>query len=172
MNRSAKFPPVLPPEVMQALLESQAETQPDPDTSLRLKNRILGRVRDEAWAESRVAAILTVRAEEGEWISLGPKVEMKTLLKVGEVTHFMLRLAPGALLPPHDHLLDEESFCLEGEVQYGDVVLGAGDFHLAPRGTPHGLIRSRKGALLYLRGADPRDFNPRDSDPRDPRPDA
>lgn len=152
--------PVLPTELTEALLEGQAELRPDPDTALRLKNRILGRVRAEADAGRRAAALTTIRSGEGEWIRLGPKVEMKTLHREGAITSFLLRLAPGAVLPPHGHDQDEECICLEGEVQFGDIVVRAGDFHLAPRGTPHGLMRSRKGALLYLRGADPRDYRP------------
>lgn len=33
-------------------------------------------------------------------------------------------------------------------------------YGLSLRGTPHGLMRSRKATLLYLRGADPRDCRP------------
>lgn len=156
MSRPPAPPSVLPAALFEALLEGQAELRPDPDTALRLKARILGRVRDER----RSAALLTIRAGEGEWIRLGPKVEMKTLRREGAITSFLLRLAPGAVLPPHGHDQDEECICLEGEVQFGDIVVRAGDFHLAPRGTPHGLMRSRRGALLYLRGADPRDYRP------------
>lgn len=156
MSRLPADPAVLPVEILEVLLEAQAEVRPDPDTALRLKARILGRARDDG----RAAALLTIRSGEGEWIRLGPKVEMKPLHKVGGITHFLMRLAPGAVLPPHGHDQDEECICLEGEVQFGDIVVRAGDFHLAPRGTPHGLMRSRKGALLYLRGADPRDYRP------------
>jgi hypothetical protein len=35
------------------------------------------------------------------------------------------------------------------------VTARAGDYHLAPRGVPHGWLRSRTGALLFLRGANP-----------------
>ena len=157
MSRPPHIAPILPVELTEALLEAQAELRPDPDTALSLKARILGRARDEG---RRAAALLTIRTGEGEWIRLGPKVEMKTLHREGAITSFLLRLAPGAVLPPHGHDQDEECICLEGEVRFGDIVVRAGDFHLAPRGTPHGLMRSAKGALLYLRGADPRDYRP------------
>jgi hypothetical protein len=44
---------------------------------------------------------------------------------------------------------------LEGDVRFGDVQVWAGDYHLAPQGVPQGLVRSRHGALLLLRAANP-----------------
>jgi quercetin dioxygenase-like cupin family protein len=38
----------------------------------------------------------------------------------------------------------------------GEIQVSAGDFFLAPKGVPHGLVRSRRGALLLLRAANPR----------------
>lgn len=156
MKRPLPAAPLLPDTLVEALLDAQAEIRPDADRAHRLKARILERVRSEA----RPLDLLTIRAGEGEWIRLGPKVEMKPLREGADAFSFLLRLAPGAVLPPHGHDLDEECIVLEGEVQFGDVRVQAGDFHLAPRGVPHGLMRSRKGALLYLRGADPRHYTP------------
>lgn len=156
MKRPMSDPASLPDALMEALLDAQAEIRPEPGRAGRLKARILERVRGAA----RPLDLLTIRAGEGAWIRLGPKVEMKPLREGADAFSFLLRLAPGAVLPPHGHDLDEECIVLEGEVQFGDIRVQAGDFHLAPRGVPHGLMRSRKGALLYLRGADPRHYTP------------
>jgi len=66
-----------------------------------------------------------------------------------------LKLEPGAAVVPHDHPVDEECLVLEGEARIGELVVRAGDYHLAPRGKPHGMITSEHGALLFLRGAVP-----------------
>lgn len=157
MTRAPAPTPLLPTPLLEILLEGQTESWPSAKEAEGIKARILERVR----GDHPTAALLTIRAAEGEWLRLGPKLEMKTLRKDADTTSFLLRLAPGAVLPPHEHERDEECICLEGEVRFGDILVKAGDFHLAPRGTPHGLMRSRTGALLYLRGADPRDYRQR-----------
>ena len=65
---------------------------------------------------------------------LTPKVELKLLREDAFSRSFLLRLHPGAVLPPHEHPLEEECYCLEGEVRFGDLVVRAGDYHLAPPG--------------------------------------
>jgi quercetin dioxygenase-like cupin family protein len=149
---------VLDPELLACLAEQQAPAAPRPEVAARLKVRIMEEVRAGAATQPAVAPpTLTVRAMEGQWVPLGPRMEMKVLRQDAESRSFLLRLQPGAVLPPHDHPLDEECYVLEGEVSFGDVRIGAGDYHLAPRGVPHGLVRSRRGALLLLRGASPGD---------------
>ena len=64
---------------------------------------------------------------------------------------FPAAYAPGASLPAHDHPADEECLVLEGEVMLGDILGRAGDYHLAPKGLPHGTITSKTGALLFIR---------------------
>jgi quercetin dioxygenase-like cupin family protein len=97
----------------------------------------------------------TVVAASGEWVALAPGVD-KRELHVDHVHGFramFVRMAPGSVLPAHDHPEDEECLMLEGEIVIGDLVLGAGDWHLAPKGRPHAEIRSPKGGLLYVRAA-------------------
>jgi hypothetical protein len=42
---------------------------------------------------------------------------------------------------------------LEGETEVAGVTVRAGDFHLAPRGFRHTEIRTRGGAIVYIRNA-------------------
>ncbi len=145
---------VLDPDLLAHLSEAQAALGPTPEVAARLKARILGQVRAEA-APPGLQATFTLRADEGDWVRLAPKVEIKVLRRDAESRSFLLCLGPGAVLPPHAHPLEEECYVLEGEVRFGDIQVRAGDYHLAPRGVPHGLVRSREGALLLLRGANP-----------------
>jgi anti-sigma factor ChrR (cupin superfamily) len=97
---------------------------------------------------------LTVRAEEGSWRPMAPGVRIKTLWHDRRTGRWsaLLRVEPGAVYPPHDHDDDEECLVLEGELRFGDLVLKAGDFHLAHKGHRHPKASSPGGCLLYLSG--------------------
>jgi quercetin dioxygenase-like cupin family protein len=147
---------VLDAVLIETLLITQVEVLPEPDRAARLRARVMGRIRTERMPRG----YLTIRSEEGEWTRLGPKVEMKLLREDPTSRSFLLRLYPGAVLPAHDHPLEEECLVLEGEVELGEITVRTGDYHLVPRGVPHGVMRSPKGGLLYLRGANPRHYTP------------
>ena len=68
-----------------------------------------------------------------------PGVETKTLFldrQSGAVTA-LIRMAPGARLPDHEHPLTEQSFVLEGVLADDDGECGAGDFVWRPPGSRH-----------------------------------
>lgn len=136
------------PELMEHLLLALQPIAPDAARSGTLRQEIMERIRSGSGLN-----FLTIRAEQGEWIKIAPLVEMKLLHKdsVQQCRSFLLRMHPGAMLPPHDHPVDEECMVLEGEVMLGDIVARTGDYHLAPKGLPHGAIVSKTGALLFLR---------------------
>ncbi|MEN8133275.1 MAG: cupin domain-containing protein [Pseudomonadota bacterium] len=98
---------------------------------------------------------ITLRADEG-WFELAPKIEKKVLHIDHEAgtESYLLRVQPGAEVPPHTHAGDELCVVLEGEVTYeGGLRLQAGDYHMAKRGSTHQHARSETGALVYLQGA-------------------
>ncbi len=116
----------------------------------RLHARIWQRIEHALQAERSV--FVTVRKEDGEWISLFPMVEIKSLCTAGTGASFLLRLQPGACLPSHVHQAAEECLMLEGDLDLGNgVVLRAGDYHMAPDGLAHGVALSRTGAVIFLR---------------------
>jgi anti-sigma factor ChrR (cupin superfamily) len=68
-----------------------------------------------------------------------PGVETKTLFidkQTGSVTA-LIRLAPGARLPDHEHPLAEQSLVLEGELVDDDGRCSAGNFVWRPAGSRH-----------------------------------
>jgi len=91
--------------------------------------------------------------QEDAWLEIGAGVLKKNLWSDDTRTSRFYRLQPGARMPEHTHLLDEECMMLEGEVFLGDLLLRTGDYHLAPAGTGHGEIYSDVGATLFIRGA-------------------
>ena len=97
-----------------------------------------------------------------------PGVETKTLLvdrATGVVTS-LLKFAPGARLPDHEHVLIEQTFVLEGSLVCGEGECKAGDFvWAARRQPPPGLGRAAgrpdardvPDSQQILRGRRPRD---------------
>lgn len=138
---------------MQALLEASAPIAPDPERALRLRGRLLRQVR-----ASKHAGLLTVLKDEEGWTKLGPLMEIKLLRSDEESRSYLLKMHPGAVLPSHQHTLDEECLMLEGEIWIGNIHLRAGDYHVAARGTPHEELRTSTGGLAFLRGAHPHEF--------------
>lgn len=124
---------------------------PNPERAALLRQRILQRVT----ADQAPDPHLTVRAHERHWHNIGPGIEIKLLRRASDNETYMLRLAPGATLPPHNHPEDEECLVLEGEVWLDNTHAFAGDYHLGRRGIPHGEIHTDTGCLLFLRSAKP-----------------
>ncbi|MBI4755989.1 MAG: cupin domain-containing protein [Betaproteobacteria bacterium] len=142
-------PVTLPADIRARLLEAVAPLEAAPPGGLL--GRILQRARTQISGGTH-----TVYADSGQWQSLLPKVGIKVLREhEAGVLSYLLRLEPGAELPPHEHPQDEECMVLEGEVRIGDLVVSAGAYHVAPRGVPHGRLTTATGALLFLRSAPP-----------------
>ena len=113
-----------------------------------LRERVLARARGESQAEP----LRTIRAHEG-WIEFMPGVTINMLYRddLTGARSFLARLEPGVTLPPHEHDFAEECLVIEGEITLGDITVRAGDYHFAPKGSPHGVTATRSGALLFLR---------------------
>ena len=77
-------------------------------------------------------------------------VEMKTLLvdrETGVVTSLM-KFAPGARLPDHEHVLIEQTYVLEGSLVCGEGECKAGDFVWRPPGSRHEAWAGPQGGLM------------------------
>ncbi len=96
----------------------------------------------------------TIRADQGEWVLRSPGVHKKVLFTDYDARTqcYLLRLDPGASIKTHQHSQIEECLVVEGEVDHGELHLEAGDFHMVGPGQVHSIVRSQRGALLYIRG--------------------
>jgi anti-sigma factor ChrR (cupin superfamily) len=77
-------------------------------------------------------------------------VEAKTLLvdrETGVVTSLM-KFAPGARLPDHEHVLIEQTYVLEGSLVCGEGECKAGDFVWRPSGSRHEAWAGPQGGLM------------------------
>ena len=77
-------------------------------------------------------------------------VEQKTLMvdpKTGMLTALM-RMAPGARLPDHEHVKIEQTYVLDGELHCGEGICKAGQFVWRPAGSRHEAWAGPKGGLF------------------------
>ena len=63
---------------------------------------------------------------------------------------FLIRAQSGAEFPAHDHDDDEESYVLSGDPIFDELVLRAGDYHLARAGERHPVGRTKGGCMLLV----------------------
>jgi anti-sigma factor ChrR (cupin superfamily) len=79
-----------------------------------------------------------------------PGIETKTLLvdpSSGLLT-MLMRLAPGAKIPDHEHVLIEQTYVLEGSLVCGEGVCGRGEFVWRPAGSRHEAWAGPEGGLI------------------------
>jgi quercetin dioxygenase-like cupin family protein len=93
----------------------------------------------------------TIRAGDGAWETIADGAEQKRLWRDGDFISRFIRLAPGSRLPAHAHEGEEECIMLAGEAFFGDILVRAGEFHLAPDGSVHLETLSETGGLAFLR---------------------
>ena len=121
-----------------------------PPRARAIRRRLMERV-----AESDQSH-LTIGSDDGDWLPFLPGVTIKPLHEHHGVLSYLLRLMPGATLPPHRHPCDEECVVLEGRLRVGRrIELGPGGYHLAHGGALHATIGTETGATIFLRGAVP-----------------
>ena len=161
MNHSADLPHnpdaspgALDADIVRALDEAQRPADVDVDAAMaaRVRSRVMGRIAAEA-----TQGHVTIAADQPSWRDFLPGIACKVLHTSGETMSYLLRFAPGAVLPAHHHPVDEECVVLQGELRIGaNLTVAQGGFHMARAGVPHDAITSDAGCVIYLRGARPR----------------
>lgn len=149
-SHSAPDETVLDAALIERISAALAPEAMDAAQQDRIKSRLLRRI-----AADSTPRHLTVAAPDPVWQPLGSGLSIKVLHESGGIMSYLLRLAPGAELPPHRHPVDEECVVLAGEVCIGSLRLGAGGFHLGRKNVLHDRLHSPEGALIFLRGAVP-----------------
>ncbi|MBV9346914.1 MAG: cupin domain-containing protein [Pseudolabrys sp.] len=99
-----------------------------------------------------------VRPQEMPWDKMRfPGCEVKTLLfdaKSGLAT-VLMKMAPGATLPDHEHVLIEQTYVLEGslvdkEGPDAGLEVGPGEFVWRPAGSRHSAWSPKGGTFLAM----------------------
>lgn len=139
---------------------------PFPDLSTELLLALRSEPLDEA-VQARISerinrglrqrkALRLQRADQAEWIQLGPGVSLRILQhepETGRLTAIW-QLQAGACIPPHPHDQDEECLILDGDMCHEQDRYGPGDWMLAPAGSQHQHLRSVAGCRMLIRGSD------------------
>jgi anti-sigma factor ChrR (cupin superfamily) len=122
------------------------EGEPVPPGSFE---KILARIDEEGMS---LPGTTTQRADTAEWQQHSEGIVFR-VLKVDEARGrqtLLVKMQPGAIYQSHAHDIDEECLVIEGDLQFGDLVLRAGDFHLAASGTHHPAGTTAAGCLLHV----------------------
>jgi anti-sigma factor ChrR (cupin superfamily) len=96
---------------------------------------------------SPAAASLYVDVAGRAWEERRPGVFWKVLWEEGDRKAVLVRYAPGATIPRHRHVGDEQVFVLEGTVSDETGTCTAGNYARRPPGCVH-TVRSEQGALV------------------------
>ncbi len=145
---------IIPDQLIGKLADAVVPIAPPEARASELKARVMARI-----CGKKSFDLMTVKASEGEWITLMPGIEKKILSedRKDQVQSYLLKMAPGTSMPAHEHLADEECFMLEGEVMFGGIHLRAGDYHFAPKGSTHEEAFTKTGGMAFLRAHEPMD---------------
>lgn len=118
----------------------------------RLREKLLARIQKPASAPESAKAARIVRANEGAWHALVPGVMAKPLYAEsanGNVA-MLLRMEAGAQFPPHWHADVEHCYVLDGDLHFGDLALGPGDYQCAMASTTHIVSHTEKGCMVLI----------------------
>ena len=128
-----------------------------------LRGRVLNRIVEKeklATAEQMSSIIekpglLFTRSEFIDWKGDNTSVQVKTLSKDPETGYrlSLIRMAPGAVLPPHRHADVEDSYVLEGEMLVSGVLMRPGDHCRAEPDSVHTGVISRTGCVFIARAS-------------------
>lgn len=155
MNKTIdpEFEQVLDNETLEQLGDALQPVALSDDRRHALRARIMQRIDAEATQPSEL--FVTIRSDEGDWEEIAPKIHRKVLHFNPDtgVESYLLRAEAGAEAPPHRHDHDELCLVLEGEVDFDDVHLEAGDYHFAARGSRHSAAHTQTGAVLFIQTA-------------------
>jgi quercetin dioxygenase-like cupin family protein len=90
-----------------------------------------------------------IRHNDRDSIQMGAGVRMTVLRKTADEYSILLQMEPGSRFPVHEPAGGEEVFVVDGQVEFGTVELGRGDYLFSPPGTSQEAV-TRKGCTLLI----------------------
>jgi quercetin dioxygenase-like cupin family protein len=140
----------LDPDVIAAISAAQRVDAEDAAAIARVRSRVMQRI-----AQDSVRHHTALDAGKGSWHRFLPGIERKVLHEEAGVMSYLLKFAPGAVLPAHRHPVDEECVVLEGTIRIGSLILGPGGYHRVRHDILDADSTSDEGCVVFLRGASP-----------------
>ena len=123
-----------------------AETEPVP---AGLFEKILDRIDS---GDAQLPGTLTTRAAAAIWYDISPGIKGRVLHvdRAQNRQYLLVRMQPGSCYQSHSHDSDEQALVLEGDLNFGDLKLGPGDFHVATPASSHPPGRTVNGCLVHV----------------------
>jgi anti-sigma factor ChrR (cupin superfamily) len=128
-------------------LASSGATAPAP-----VRERLLARIQQPERPPEQSGDVRIVRSNEGGWHAMVPGVVAKRLYAEGAGGNaaMLVRMEAGAQFPPHWHADVEHCYVLEGDLHFGDLVLGPGDYQCAMASTTHITSHTDTGCMVLI----------------------
>lgn len=106
----------------------------------------------KGWSPDAAADVHVVRRGDLDWENVRLGVWAKRLYVDTErdAVTMLIRMDPGASWLPHRHGGPEQCFVLEGDLHDDDLLVTAGDFQCAAKGSVHGAQWTTSGCLLLI----------------------
>ena len=137
-------------DIAQALDAVQRPAGADDPALERVRAKLMKRV-----AADSVGHHVAIHAGEGSWHKLLPGIERKVLFESDGVMSYLLKFAPGAVLPAHRHPVDEECVVVSGVLRIGGMALPAGSYHRVRKDVLDADSTCDEETVIFLRGAIP-----------------
>ena len=128
-----------------------------------VRERLLARVAADTTADASGAATASPRPArpplpdllfalepDAVWKDVAPGLQRRHLSRGADATSYVLRVAPGATIPAHDHACVEHLFVLSGSIDVDGTLCHAGDYHRAAQGTRHHAPWSAEGCSVLV----------------------
>jgi anti-sigma factor ChrR (cupin superfamily) len=139
-------------EALRAVAAELALAVPSRRPRPQVRARVLARISaPEGRAAFEHDGLQFVRSPRVDWQPCGlAGVEIKTLAVDAARGYrtLLVRMQPGAALPPHRHAGVEESYVIDGELLVSGVRMGAGDYCRAAANSIHHDVRTETGCVF------------------------
>ncbi len=139
--------------VCEALIDQINPVTPTETVLQSLLSRIDDAEANAEQARSDASGLVIHRADTADWEETDvPGVTQRVLnidTKLKRMT-VVMRLEPGVSVPAHAHDQDEECLMLEGDLDFGEYRLLAGDYLRMAAGTEHGIAHTRSGCVCLV----------------------
>ena len=101
-------------------------------------------------ARPQLPDLLFALEPDAVWKDVAPGLQRRLLSRGADATSYVLRVAPGATIPAHDHACVEHLFVLSGSIDVDGTLCHAGDYHRAAQGTRHHAPWSAEGCSVLV----------------------
>ena len=113
-----------------------------------LRDRLLARIAAVEPPATPQSGMVVARAADARWLP-GPAPGVEVCL-LHEKKTMLVRLSPGARVPPHHHASAEQCLVLQGSLTDGETTVEAGDFIFMPAGSTHRELSSSAGCTFLI----------------------